>query len=201
MTGTDDRLDQDEVFRAAGLVAVPGGAPSGTLPAVSPTAASARPEDGRVDKTVDHGTPGLVDAVNRYWFELATQYGLFDRGGQFLVACSFDGNPPRWQRVRLASEWDLAGAGAETGVFGSGAGHPELVALSLDSHVMVQITVYESFVCVIALPDPSAAESIRTYLLRAATLPVLAYTDMDLRTQAQEWLRHCSPELLPEHEN
>jgi hypothetical protein len=201
MTGTDDPLDQDEVFRAAGLVAVPGRVPSGTLPLLSPTGTSARPDDGRVDKTVDHGTPGLVDTVNRYWFELATQHGLFGLDGQFLVACSFDDGPRRWQRVRLASEWDLAGAGADTGVFGSRAGRPELVALSLDSRVMVQITVYESCVAVIALPDPGDAESTRTYLVRTATEPVLAYTDMDFRGQAREWLRHRSPELLPKHEN
>lgn len=192
--------DLDEVFRAAGLIREDGGVPPGTLPVLSPTAASARPADGRVVKTVDHGTPGLVGTVNRWWFEFAERYGLFDHKGEFLVACwrGATDEPSFWSRVRLAPVWDLAGAGAGTGFFGSASGLPEFIALALDSSVEVQITVCETCVGVLALPEPGSRGVLRDHLVRSATEPVLVYTDMEHRGQAREWLRHRAPELLPE---
>lgn len=180
--------DLDEVFRAAGLIRTEGGIPPGTLPVLSPTAAGARPDDGRVARTMDHGTPGLVGTVNRWWFEYAEQYGLFDQNGEFLVACwrGATDEPSFWSRVRLAPVWDLAGAGADTGFFGSSSGYPEFITLALDSSVEVQITVYETCVGVLALPEPGSCGFLRDHLVRTATEPVLVYTDMEQRAQAKE---------------
>ena len=168
MTGNDRSLDLDDAFRKTGLIAVAGDAPPGTLPVFSPSPACTHAEDGRVDRTVDHGTPGLVELVNCSWLELAEQYGLFGPNGEFLVLCRNGDNPPFWHRVRLAPEWDFAGAGAATGYFGYRAGSPELSTMSLNSRVMVQITNSDVSVSAIALPNPGRAGIIRDHLIRAA---------------------------------
>ncbi|MFF0161436.1 PE-PGRS family protein [Streptomyces sp. NPDC005263] len=97
--------------------------------------------------TVRTDLPDLVDSVNREWHRLATDAGVLDGDGVFLISvagtCSC-GTPATWTRVRLTADWDLAG------VLGERPGQPELVTLSLDGDALVAATVEEYDVWLIA---------------------------------------------------
>ncbi|MEU0073701.1 PE-PGRS family protein [Streptomyces sp. NPDC006332] len=97
--------------------------------------------------TVRTDRPDLVDAVNREWHRLATDAGVLDGDGVFLIGvagtCSC-GTPGTWTRVRLTADWDLAG------VLGERPGQPEFVTLSLDGDALVAATVEEYDVWLVA---------------------------------------------------
>ncbi|MFE9439980.1 PE-PGRS family protein [Streptomyces sp. NPDC006602] len=97
--------------------------------------------------TVRTDRPDLVDSVNREWHRLASGAGVLDGDGVFLIAVadnSSRGAGRPWTRVRLTTEWDLAG------VLGERPGQPEFVTLALDGDALVAATVEEYDVWLIA---------------------------------------------------
>ncbi|MFF7725802.1 PE-PGRS family protein [Streptomyces sp. NPDC008001] len=94
----------------------------------------------------DH--PGLVAELNAQWYRLATEHGLIGADGSFLinVAGSRRGPAARgWTRVRLTSQWDLAGA------LGEHAGQPEFVTLSADGDTLLGMTTEEYEVWIVSV--------------------------------------------------
>ncbi len=124
---------------------------------VSP--ASARPEHGRFDshpdEVVDLDASDFADKVNAGWHRMATEYGLLDHKGEFLLAVGRarlgedpDDEPYEvWFRVQLLHGWDLVGS--EVDLLRSGFATlftqrfvPEFTMASLDSRMMLQTTVW-----------------------------------------------------------
>lgn len=94
----------------------------------------------------DH--PALVAELNAQWHRLADENGILGDDGVFLidVAGNWTGGAPRfWTRVRLTSDWDLAG------VLGERPGQPEFVTLSVDGETLVGATAEEDEVWLIAV--------------------------------------------------
>ncbi|GAA1355111.1 PE-PGRS family protein [Streptomyces beijiangensis] len=92
--------------------------------------------------------PGLVAELNAQWHRLATELGVVDEDGMFLidVAGTRTGCTPRsWTRVRLTDGWDLAG------VLGDRPGQPEFVTLSTDGDALLGATTEEYEVWFIAV--------------------------------------------------
>jgi len=120
------------------------------------SAATCRRGDGRFDSRPDEivnvDDPDLPARVNAGWWRMATEYGLFDKQREFLLAVDYrepDAVEPEnaWVRVRLLDDWDLAGSGVATfrsyfaGLF-TDRFVPEFTMVSLDGRVLLNTTVW-----------------------------------------------------------
>ncbi|MFF5496842.1 PE-PGRS family protein [Streptomyces aquilus] len=84
---------------------------------------------------------GLVGELNAEWHRLASEAGVFDADGVFLV--DFPGSrADGWVRVRLRGEWDLAGFLGE---------RPGFVTMALDGDALVGATTEENAVRLVAV--------------------------------------------------
>ncbi|MFD8997893.1 hypothetical protein [Streptomyces abikoensis] len=190
------RLSVSEQLRAAGLLLLPGGVPPAPLPLKAAwLLAACGPGDGRkdawVDGWVDEDVPGLEEEANKGWFALAVEQGLFGPEREFLVHVPFDGDSSGWVRVRLLDEWDIMGAGAASGLLGSGSGYPEFVMASLDGRVGMRGTTYQSGVSSIVVPEPWRAPTVYTYMNRLTERATQPDTlDEYDREQVQAWLEY-----------
>ncbi|MFK0105982.1 PE-PGRS family protein [Streptomyces sp. NPDC091217] len=100
--------------------------------------------DARPTAEVPLDRADLVAELNAQWHRLASEAGLPDGDGVFLL--DFSGNPgERWVRVRLTDRWDLAG------VLGERPGQPEFVTLSLDGDTLVGATTEKYTVWLVAV--------------------------------------------------
>ncbi|MGW0198110.1 hypothetical protein [Nonomuraea sp. NPDC003201] len=152
------------------------------------------PEEGRRDRVVDRDDPDRVAKFNADWYELATEFGLFSAERRFLVLLTpaidpvFDRareeaedwrNPIWWECMwglaELMEVWDLAGAGAESGVLGSGHGYPGFTMSAVDGSVFVKGTVWQYSIGTAVLPMPH----------RSPTLRDLARRNLGTRTAAE----------------
>ncbi|WP_231953843.1 hypothetical protein [Actinoplanes derwentensis] len=126
------------------------------LPASDQGPASCGAEHGRFDsephEIVHVDALDMPAKVNTSWSRMANEFGLFDEDREFLLAVDYAGpdtaeSEPRWVRVRLGEEWDLAGSGSSTlrshfaGVF-TERFVPEFTMLSLDQEMMLNTTVW-----------------------------------------------------------
>ncbi|MER6347862.1 hypothetical protein ABT232_25890 [Streptomyces sp. NPDC001532] len=129
---------------------------------------SCRPDEGRHEaRTVlsDHGDRReFVAAANASWFGLAREHGLFGPEGEFLLGVPRADRPAEWCRVRLLDEWDLMGAGADAGLFGSAAEGPCFLASSPDGRVVTQTRAHPWGVLSVALARPWRAPTVRRYM-------------------------------------
>ncbi|PAZ17111.1 PE-PGRS family protein [Streptomyces sp. SA15] len=97
--------------------------------------------------TVRADRPDLVAEINRQWHRLASEAGILDGDGAFLisVAAAWTGAAGGlWTRVRLTAEWDLAG------VLGERPGQPEFLTLAMDGDTLLAATTEEYDVWLIA---------------------------------------------------
>jgi hypothetical protein len=202
--GSVDEPRVAELLHAAGLQLLSGAVPAGAPPLTSVgLLSSCGPEDGRrdawVDGWVNEETPGLVERANAGWLALAEEHGLFGPDREFLLGVQVgeereDGyDTSRWQRVRLLEKWDLVGAGAETGLLGSGAGRPGFRMCSLDGRVPVLGTTYQKGVTSIVVPELWRAPSMRRTmdrLVERAAHPNRADVSDWERGWAREWLQY-----------
>lgn len=136
--------------------------------------------EGRRDRTVELHDPERIEKFNADWFEMATELGLFSEDHRFLVALSpaidpiFDQareaaenwkDPVWWEWVwglfKLQDGWDLAGAGAESGVLGSGYGYPGFAMSAMDGSVFIVGTVWQDSIGTAALPEPYNSPTLR----------------------------------------
>ncbi|WP_055524782.1 hypothetical protein [Streptomyces graminilatus] len=145
MTGERDKLL--ELLRRAGLEIVGERRTEDVLPprtAWRPIVAG----DAAPTVSIREDHPALVAELNAQWYRLAAENRLLGGDGVFLIDVAGNwtgGGPRRWTRVRLTSEWDLAG------VLGERPGQPEFVTLSLDGQTLVGATAEEDEVWLIAV--------------------------------------------------
>ncbi|MGW1764663.1 hypothetical protein ACWCQL_11400 [Streptomyces sp. NPDC002073] len=166
----------------------------GTLPVKAAwLAVSCRREDGRRDLLVERSDAELLAKANAAWFQLASESGLLGAAREFLVGIDF-GVPGetavlRWVRVQLEDDWDVMGAGVESGLLGFGE-CPEFVMMSLDETVIMRATTWDRRIGVLTIPHPDRVQMIRTYVERVAVNP---RTESSERVLAENWLaRHPS---------
>ncbi|MFE6906533.1 hypothetical protein [Streptomyces erythrochromogenes] len=124
---------------SAGLEFLDIQAPAVTLPPDPLWMISACSEhDGALDEFFDFGQVGLIDAANAAWFKMANEIGAIGSEREFLLSINLAGGEERpvlrWARVRLSSEWDVMGAGTESGILGGPRGRPGFVMLSVDGN-------------------------------------------------------------------
>ncbi|MFC5907925.1 hypothetical protein [Streptacidiphilus monticola] len=84
------------------------------------------------------GPPGHLSEVQARWEQIASESGLFDAEGEFLVSVAGEGtaNAP-WALVRRMPEMVMA---QKLGVV---QGEPEFVAMSTSGHVVCGVTTEE----------------------------------------------------------
>ncbi|WP_102923978.1 hypothetical protein [Streptomyces noursei] len=110
--------------------------------------------------------PQLLEKANSGWYRLAREGGLFAaRDPEFLLAvdCAEPDEPRlwRWARVSLSDQWDIAGAGAATGILGNGSGHPAFVMLSLDGESIVRAQQGETSTEFVLVREPHHVQFFR----------------------------------------
>jgi hypothetical protein len=134
----------------------------------------------RHDRVVAFDAAERVARFNADWYAAATEFGLFSVERQFLVALTpaidpvFDQareetddweNPAWWEHtwglVELHDNWDLAGAGAASGVLGSRHGYPGFVMSATDGSVFVVGTVWQDSIGVAVVPQPHRSPTLR----------------------------------------
>ncbi|RMI37005.1 hypothetical protein EBO15_37070 [Actinomadura harenae] len=90
----------------------------------------------------------MAARVNRAWFRLATEYGLFNEDREFLIGVDYAQSVHEpdwgWLQVQLLDEWDIVGS--EVGLLG-GPGFddryiPEFTAVSLDRAMILHVTLW-----------------------------------------------------------
>lgn len=144
--------------------------------------------------SVENDAPDFREQFNHGWYMLCADQGLFDRmRPQFYIAVpilshEFPG-ALWWAQVQLQTEWDLAGAGAETHVTGRGWGYPEFVMLSLDGDLVVQGARGEVWTDVVCLHRPQHIQSFRDMALQLADG---RSTSSWTRSSATHWLEHTA---------
>ncbi|MEU6711943.1 hypothetical protein ABZ897_10760 [Nonomuraea sp. NPDC046802] len=131
-------------------------------------------------RAVELGDPDRVAQFNADWYALATEFGLFSAERQFLVMLTpaidpvFDQarestddweDPAWWEHVwglvELEGDWDLAGAGAASGVLGSGYACPAFVMSATDGSVFVVGAVWRDSIGVAVLPAPHCSAGLQ----------------------------------------
>jgi hypothetical protein len=126
-------------------------------PGYSP--ASAAPEHGRFDshphEVVGVDAPDMPDKVNASWYRMATEYGLFNEGREFLLWVNDAGddgteeseNRGAWALVQLLDEVDWVASEIDqlrsgfAGLFTTRF-VPEFTVVSLDSRTLMNTTVW-----------------------------------------------------------
>ncbi|ATL31596.1 hypothetical protein [Streptomyces formicae] len=142
--------------------------------------------------SVESDAPDLRERVNHEWYMLSADQGLFQPDApEFLLAVGDrEATHPdslRWARVALTVDCDLAGAGAEAGVTGRGAGHVDFAMLSLDGTVLVRGAKGEEWTDCVLLRNPHDLPSLRDLGTRMAASPE---TPRGTRDALERWLEH-----------
>jgi hypothetical protein len=153
---------------------------------------SCRPEDGRRGRTVGLHEPDRVAMANADWFALAHESRLFSGSGRFLLAVK----PPSatrhesgervWALVELLEHWDIVGAGAASGLLGSGYGSPAFCMSAVDGSVFVQGTAWRDSIGTCVLPKPYCVPSLRDLVRRNIGKP---YRTLAENEDAIAWLK------------
>ncbi|GAA1406938.1 hypothetical protein AB0B66_15235 [Catellatospora sp. NPDC049111] len=164
-----NRENLSAALAAAGLTMLDFEDPTVTIPAEAAVMVTGcRAEDGRVDETVDFDDPDLVAKMNAAWYAMATRHSLFGPDREFLLAVGpGDDRPmplPHWARVRLEPEWDIAGAGVETGALGVTNRYPRFVMHSLDGEVVIAATAWQDCAGLVMVPHPHRVAVLRRYV-------------------------------------
>ncbi|MEU6781646.1 hypothetical protein ABZ912_20795 [Nonomuraea angiospora] len=143
-------------------------------------ATSAYDEESWHVRAVELSDPNWVAKFNADWYALANELGLFSADRRFLVMLTpaidpaFDQareaaddweDPAWWEHVwglvELEEGWDLAGAGAASGVLGSGYGSPAFVMSAIDGSVFVVGADWRDSIGVAALPAPHCSAGLQ----------------------------------------
>jgi hypothetical protein len=119
-------------------------------------------ESGRQDRAVDYTDPDRVQRGNTGWSELAHEFGLMSDDGAFLLSLRPEpGAARQWFEVRLHTDWDLVGVGAEQRVLGYGHGDPSFVTHSVDGRALIAADWYETCFSILAIPNPRLSPVLR----------------------------------------
>jgi hypothetical protein len=152
-------------------------------------------KDGRIDVRINRDEERFVERLNESWLRLAQDFSLMDDDHRFLLGLSHpksssgSGLDEAWEQgwfeAHLMDDWDLAGAGAATGILGSRYGYPEFVMTSMSGDVVIRGTTWEGDIGVLALPQPGGVETLRRHGRFLIEDPELA-PGQDV--QARRWL-------------
>ncbi|MEV7176126.1 hypothetical protein [Kitasatospora sp. NPDC093679] len=116
-------------------------------------------QDGAVDSFFDFSQADLINAANRAWFKMAQEIGLIGVDREFLLSIDLadegESSVLRWARVRLGEDWDVMGAGTESGTFGGPRGRPGFVMLSVDGSSAIAGMTWEGegVIAIRGIPD------------------------------------------------
>ena len=151
-----DQQTIEASLRTAGISVLDFIWPVPTLPASAAwMLAACDLEDGRIDRVLGLDEP---------------EHGLLDQDRVFLVSVGPVDQEipavPHWARVRLETDWNIAGGATDYGVLGGPPGRPGFVMMSLDESVLIGGTTWQDSISMIALPGPAAAGAIQKYLSR-----------------------------------
>lgn len=129
---------------------------------------SLQPGDGgRMDVTFDLGQVDLVDRLNSAWRQVVENVPLKDDAGRFLLSVTSDESglaEPHWALVEQSGQPDVAGIGAARGVFGFRPGYVEFASASLDGHVVVRGTLWQSSVGILTVRDARGSVRLQEYV-------------------------------------
>lgn len=146
-------------------------------------------EGGRCDFTFALDDPELVDHLNDAWIRAAVEYGLLDENRTFLLSISLgvanDPDPPFWATVSVGKKFDIAGVGAELGIFGSGRGMVEFVTASMSGRVVILGTLWQDTAGILVLTEAHRSERLRSFTQQMLDRGVLDATG---RRSAELWL-------------
>ncbi|MFF0629959.1 hypothetical protein [Streptomyces sp. NPDC004296] len=134
--------------------------------------------------------PQFLEKANSGWYRLTREGGLFAAGDpEFLLAvnCAEPDEPRvwRWARVSLSDQWDIAGAGAATGILGNGFGHPAFVMLSLDGNAIVRAQQGEKSTEFVLVREPHQVQFFRKLAVQMSRWPD---TPEPTRAAIERWL-------------
>jgi hypothetical protein len=105
--------------------------------------------------------------LNDAWIRSATNHGLFGGNGVFLLSVSLgppeNPDPPFWATVSLMESFDIAGTGAELGIFGPRRGMVEFAMASIEGKVVIRGTVWEQAAGLLVLTDADRSKRLRSF--------------------------------------
>jgi hypothetical protein len=188
--GSSDEADFLEGLTVTGLRLVEPRTAAGLIPVNTAwMATTCLPgEGGRSDVTFEFDDPRLIENVNETWLRLASEHGLFDESGVFLLSVSLgvaDPGPPHWAAVSLMDRFDIAGVGAEVGIFGFERGKIEFTTASKDGRVVIRGTMWQDAVGLLVLTQANLSERLRLFTQGMLDRGVLPESE---RRQAELWL-------------
>ncbi|MFG2250968.1 hypothetical protein [Spirillospora sp. NPDC048823] len=143
-------------------------------------------EGGRRDVSYQLDDPDLVDNLNSMWAQMATEVGLFDHCGKFLLSVNSESSEllePHWALVARIGDPDIAGIGSASGIFGFRQGYIEFAAASLDGRAVIRGTLWQSSAGLLGLNDARSSVRLREYATGLVERRVLTVAE-----QAQVWL-------------
>ncbi|MEU0391354.1 hypothetical protein ABZ208_00935 [Streptomyces sp. NPDC006208] len=158
-------------------------------------------EDGRRDVNIGHDEPDLGSRINEEWERLARECGLFslasDGRCEFLIGIDTAVDVPdepefeshRWVRVSLAEDWDIAGAGCESGLLGMGRNNPTFVMTSVSGDVVMIAGYWQIGIGIGFAPHPERIAKLRE---RAERITSYDHVEAAQRDWAERWLRSAN---------
>lgn len=160
-------------------------------------------EDGRWDVVIKHDEPNLGARFNAEWERAAQECGLFsttsDGRREFLLGLDIltdvsneedeeDSHSYRWVRVQLCDEWDVAGAGCASGLFGTGENNPSFAATSLNGDVVMVAGYWQVGIGFTVVSHPERIATLREHAKRIASYD---HVEPAQRQWAERWLSQC----------
>jgi hypothetical protein len=154
-------------------------------------------EDGRRDFLVSHDEPDLRSKLNAEWEGVAVDCGLFSAGNrnqrEFLIGLDvsaealdeLETTSYRWVRVGFSEDWDMAGVGCETGLFGAGPNNPTFVVTSLTGDVVMVAGYWQSGIGFAVARSPGKILKLQEHARRIASY---AHIEAEQRYWARRWL-------------
>lgn len=155
------------------------------------------PQDGRRDVIIDHEEPNLHSKINEEWERAATECGLFSVTGdgerEFLIGIDISVDVPdepefnsyRWVRVSLSEGWDIAGAGCESGLLGTGRNNPTFAMMSVSGEVVMIAGYWQIGIGFGIASHPEKILKLREHAKRIASY---AHIESAQRNWAERWL-------------
>ncbi|MFK4085751.1 hypothetical protein ACI2LF_16700 [Kribbella sp. NPDC020789] len=137
---------------------------------------------------MDLGDDELVDQLNSAWCQLVEEVALKDDAGRFLLSVTSDDSDhaePHWALIEESGLPDVAGAGAERGVFGFKPGYIEFAAASLQGNAVVRGTVWQDSAGLLAVGDAHGSVQLQEYVRRLIAQQLLPESRL---AEARRWL-------------
>ncbi|MER8071992.1 hypothetical protein ABTZ59_27195 [Streptomyces sp. NPDC094034] len=158
-------------------------------------------DEGRRDVIIDHAEQDLHSKINEEWERTARECGLFSMAGdgwpEFLVGVDVSVDMPdesefkayRWVRVSLSDGWDVAGAGCESGLLGSGRDNPTFVMMSVTGDVVMVAGYWQIGIGFSVASHPERILKLREHARRIASYE---HIESAQRDWAERWVMNVN---------